>query len=75
MYFLINNNHVHFWEFAFGTANIFLDVFIKAFLHLLLIKISIYNIVGIIFSSCLFENSLRSFLEAKKLENILLIGS
>lgn len=75
MNFFINNYHMHFRKFTFWAAHIFLNVFIKTFLHVLLVKLSIYNIIGVIFSTCFFENSLRSFLKSKKFENILFISS
>jgi hypothetical protein len=75
MNFLINNYHMHFRKFTFWATHIFLNVFIKTFLHVLLVKLSIYNIIGVIFSTCFFENSLRSFLKSKKFENILFISS
>lgn len=73
--FLINNYHMHFRKFTFWTTNIFLNVFIKRLLHVLLVKFSIYNIICVIFSTCFFENSLRSFLKSKKFKNILFISS
>jgi hypothetical protein len=65
--FLSNDTHVHFRQFAFGTADVFFDEFVQHFTKILFTEVAIYDVVRVVLAACFFERSGGSFLESEKL--------
>lgn len=72
---VVDDDHVHFWEFAFGTANVLFNEFIQNFQHFGIGKLAIDDVVSIVLAAGFLESGLRGFLEPEKLQDILWIGS
>jgi len=75
IYLLSVDSHVHFWQFAFGTANIFFNKLVQYFSQILFRKISIDDVIGIVFATSFFKGSLRCLFKTKPFQYILFISS
>jgi hypothetical protein len=72
---VVDHDHMHFGEFAFGTANVLLDELVQTLEHFGIWELSVDDVVCIIFSTCLFEGGLGSLFKSEKLQNVLRIRS
>jgi hypothetical protein len=61
------DSQIHFGEFALRAADIFLNEFIQPLPQIFLCKLSVDNVVGVVFAPSLFEGCLRCLLKAKPL--------
>ena len=72
---VVDYDHVHFGEFAFGTADVLFDKFVKNFKHIAISELPVDNVIGIVLTSSLLECGLRGLLKAEKLKYVLRVCS